>query len=274
MVLHYLVNIADPPVLPNLQHEAEANHLPPTNIDGYEVNFFDREDLIESRAAQGAVTQNREPLGKLLIGFFKYYAVNAGGFLWTRDVLSLRSPGGILTKEEKGWTGAKTEVGENKEVRHRYLFAIEDPFETTHNVARTVTHNGICAIRDEFRRAWRILLTVGRNREEPEGGLFDELTEADEQASAPAAPPPAAHKVQAYGQQFPTLGGQPVASGPQRPSGPAQRPPRQAQVSPLPAQAPVSRPEPSQSAQNVQPQSIPTAPRGKGRRQKFVPLDL
>ncbi|KEQ64375.1 PAP/OAS1 substrate-binding domain-containing protein, partial [Aureobasidium melanogenum CBS 110374] len=179
MVLHYLVNVANPPVLPNLQHEAEAYGLPPATIDGYEVRFFDQEDVIQSRASQGLITQNKESLGNLLVGFFRYYAVNAGGFFWTRDVLSLRSRGGIVSKLEKGWTGAKTEVGDNKEVRHRYLFAIEDPFETTHNVARTVTHNGIVAIRDEFRRAWRIIGAIGRNREEPEGGLFDELTEAE-----------------------------------------------------------------------------------------------
>src|SRR5205085_8135996 len=80
------------------------------------------------------------------------------------DVLSLRTTGGIIFKRTKGWTGAKTTVvqsshpgQETKEIRHRYLFAIEDPFEVEHNVARTVTHNGICTIRDEFRRAWKII---------------------------------------------------------------------------------------------------------------------
>lgn len=51
---------------------------------------------------------------------------------------------------------------ETKEIRHRYLFAIEDPFELDHNVARTVTHNGIVSIRDEFRRAWRLIKNIGR----------------------------------------------------------------------------------------------------------------
>lgn len=268
MVLHYLVNVENPPVLPNLQHEAEAYNIPPTMVDNYEVRFFNREDLIQSRASQGAITQNNEPLGKLLVGFFKYYAVNAGGFFWTRDVLSLRTPGGILTKDEKGWTGARTEIGETKEVRHRYLFAIEDPFETTHNVARTVTHNGICAIRDEFRRAWRIISAVGRNREEPEGGLFDELTEAEEQPATNTGPPPTVNKVQAYGQQFPTLGGQQVSSAPQKVSSPVRAPVQPARVGPAPEQAPTQKPAPSQA------ETVSTAPRGKGRRQKFVPLDL
>lgn len=61
-------------------------------------------------------------------------------------------------------------------MRQRYLFSIEDPFEVDHNVARTVTHDGIVAIRDELRRAGRILGAVGRS-EIPEGGLFDEVLE-------------------------------------------------------------------------------------------------
>lgn len=71
-----------------------------------------------------------------------------------------------------------------KEVRHRYLFAIEDPFELTHNVARTVTHPGICAIRDEFRRAWRILAAIGRGLPPNDGHLFAELIEGQ-----PSEPP-------------------------------------------------------------------------------------
>lgn len=70
-----------------------------------------------------------------------------------------------------------------REVRHRYLFAIEDPFELDHNVARTVTHHGIVAIRDEFRRAWRVLMDVGNGREPQQGHLFDSLTEVQEPAS-------------------------------------------------------------------------------------------
>jgi len=112
-----------------------------------------------------------------------------------------------VSKQEKGWVGAKTtvetnlvapptpsfikpttdnenqtlptptpqkKVEETKEIRHRYLFAIEDPFELTHNVARTVTHNGIVSIRDEFRRAWRILRNLGKP-EQRDGGLLDPL---------------------------------------------------------------------------------------------------
>lgn len=243
MVLHYLVNVARPPVLPNLQLEAARLGLPPSTVDGWEVRFFGDEDEIVAAAARGQLTQNHDPLGVLLRGFFQYFASTSGGqgFIWMQDVLSLRSPGGVLKKEEKGWTGAKTEVGDNqKEVRHRYLFAIEDPFELTHNVARTVTHNGIVAIRDEFRRAWRIIQAVGRGLAPHDGELFEQLDEESEaitttprthssyvsqapQASqggsmaqgytnkAAIANPPAPRvvPVDGYAQAFPTLGGPP-----------------------------------------------------------------
>jgi terminal uridylyltransferase len=89
----------------------------------------------------------------------------------------LRTPGGIRSKQDKGWVSAKTTVTAEKKVTNRYLFAIEDPFELDHNVARTVTHRGIVAIRDEFRRAWKILSAIGKGMP-PEGGIFDEVVES------------------------------------------------------------------------------------------------
>lgn len=115
MVLHYLVNVVHPPVLPNLQLQAAHTGLPGVKVDGWEVRFFGDEDEIGSSAAKGLLTQNRDPVGMLLRGFFQYFASTSGGqgFIWMQDVLSLRSPGGLMKKEEKGWTGAKTEVGDN-----------------------------------------------------------------------------------------------------------------------------------------------------------------
>lgn len=180
MVLHFLVNIARPPVLPNLQLPVQGVWTPEpqqgTGVDRYDVRFWRDEEQIKRLAAQGRITANREPLGVLLRNFFNYYAaqgpnVISSGFNWSAEALSLRTQGGIRTKASKGWTGAKTVTVDNREVRHRYLFAIEDPFELDHNVARTVVHFGIVAIRDELRRAWRILNAVGRG-ERPEGELF------------------------------------------------------------------------------------------------------
>ncbi|KAK1766762.1 Poly(A) RNA polymerase protein cid1 [Phialemonium atrogriseum] len=228
MVLHYLVNVAQPFVCPNLQLLARppgplltSQQVEETvTCRGRNVQFWRDEAEIQRLARDNMLTQNRDSIGHLLRGFFEYYAqsnamstVHCRGFDWGRDVLSLRTPGGLLTKNAKGWTGAKTvvEVGtiaappgsatspsepthkpaadatdsstqvpspamhgqttrEFKEVRHRFLFAIEDPFEHEHNVARTVTHNGIVAIRDEFRRAWRIIKTATKR-----GGFQEEL---------------------------------------------------------------------------------------------------
>ncbi|KAI9676676.1 MAG: hypothetical protein M1829_002994 [Trizodia sp. TS-e1964] len=179
MVLHYLVNIASPPVLPNLQHWTSPLSPFKKNkeiyCEGQNVTFCRNEEEIKELAIRGSLSQNTEPLGFLLRGFFEYYSypgLNAvtKGFSWATEVLSLRTAaGGTLKKQEKGWTGAKStyleplEAGqEAKEIRHRYLLAIEDPFETDHNIARTVNHDGIVAIRDEFRRAWKFILASTR----------------------------------------------------------------------------------------------------------------
>ncbi|XWW95703.1 hypothetical protein V2A60_003670 [Cordyceps javanica] len=197
MVLHYLVNVASPFVCPNLQQVGLPDQ--PAVCKGYNVSFWRDEAAITQLAHSNQINQNGQAIGYLLRGFFEYYAQNGAlstvpgrGFDWGRDVLSLRSRGGLLTKQDKGWTGAKTvyqaqdpnessvrppanaadgtpeQVGTVpkttavKEIRLRYLFAIEDPFEVEHNVARTVTHNGIVSIRDEFRRAWRIIQAAGQ----------------------------------------------------------------------------------------------------------------
>ncbi|KAJ4350258.1 uncharacterized protein N0V89_008879 [Didymosphaeria variabile] len=194
MVLHYLVNMASPPVCPNLQiswrpttakAEDILNLLHETTVGGYAVRFWRDETTIAHLANTGQLTRNTQSIGELLRGFFQYYASipqpNAYGqkqwcFFWATEVLSLRTPGGIRQKTEKGWTKATTTISNGKEVRQRYLFSIEDPFELDHNVARTVTHDGIVAIRDELRRAGRILNAVGRGQT-PEDGLFDEVVE-------------------------------------------------------------------------------------------------
>lgn len=228
MALHFLINVAQPFVCPNLQMLAPTSHasLSTTEAEeqslcmGRDVRFWRDEQEILRLAQCNSLNQNRETIGQLLRGFFEYYAqsgalstLSGRGFDWGREVVSIRTAGGLLTKQEKGWTGAKTvtvvdqihiestlprpahgitdlasssitssiagsqpssaplrpthrpqKSCEVKEIRHRYLFAIEDPFEVDHNIARTVTHNGIVSIRDEFRRAWRIIQNAGHGR--------------------------------------------------------------------------------------------------------------
>ncbi|KAL1965425.1 hypothetical protein VTN77DRAFT_5681 [Rasamsonia byssochlamydoides] len=167
MVIHYLTNVVQPPVIPNLQ----IIYRPPppgrgpkevTTVDGCDVRFFNDENEIKARAKANAWTDNRQSLGDLLRGFFAYYGSNGrgaplGGFDWVKSVVSIRTRGGILTKSEKGWTAAKVDANGT---RHKYLLAIEDPFELDHNVGRTVIQSGLDAIRGEFRRAHTIINRV------------------------------------------------------------------------------------------------------------------
>ncbi|KAL8963920.1 MAG: hypothetical protein Q9183_004846 [Haloplaca sp. 2 TL-2023] len=190
MVLHYLVNITSPPICPNLQlvDMAMRDDSPGNSqlVNGQNVRFWRDETAIRQWAKAGQITQDRlSSVGSLLRGFFHYFAVQTGGFSWSQEVLSLRTPGGILTKNQKEWTAAKTVVldpveegQKGQEVRQRYLFAIEDPFEIDHNIARTVVHNGIVAIRDEFRRANRLIHEAGNGT--PSEDLFAEAAAKDD----------------------------------------------------------------------------------------------
>lgn len=188
MVLHYLVNVVQPPVLPNLQSDwrPNANCTPAgttrTRVDDCVVDFWRNEEEIKAAVQNGQMSSNNQSLGSLLAGFFQYYSSMGNGpqFRWTQQVLSLRTQGGIMNKSDKGWVKATTEEGEGKKIQHRYLFCIEDPFELAHNVARTVTHNGIVAIRDEFRRAYRILHGIGTGHIPGEGELFTPLVETQD----------------------------------------------------------------------------------------------
>ncbi|KAG7287975.1 hypothetical protein NEMBOFW57_007495 [Staphylotrichum longicolle] len=126
MMLHYLVNVAQPFVCPNLQQLARAPepNLTPQQIEetvrckGRNIQFWRDEAEIMRLARDNALTQNRDSVGQLLRGFFEYYAKGGGPmsnlpcrtFDWGRDVLSLRTHGGLLSKQAKGWTGAKTVV--------------------------------------------------------------------------------------------------------------------------------------------------------------------
>ena len=160
MVLHYLLNVAKPPVIPNLQHmardaDAWAGKTEIELFEGFDIRFYSNEQKIQLDAKAGQITENKQSLGALLHGFFWYFS-DRQGFRWIDEVISIRTVGGILTKHSKGWTEGKW-AGENNQIRLRYLFAIEDPFEIEHNIARTVGHTGVVAIRDEFRRAWEII---------------------------------------------------------------------------------------------------------------------
>jgi len=116
MVLHFLINVARPPVLPNLQLMAKIQQYEPRFVDGWEVCYVNNQDYLIRAASEGTLTSNQDSIGSLLKSFFQYYASSpqsAFSFVWKRDVISLRTRGGLVSKEMKGWTGAKTESIQN-----------------------------------------------------------------------------------------------------------------------------------------------------------------
>ncbi|KAH9821213.1 hypothetical protein DFH28DRAFT_1079273 [Melampsora americana] len=150
LVIYYLVNSRKDPVLPNLQQLPPPRPSPPEELihDGHSIYFFDDLDALP-RYWTGT---NRENVGELLIDFFRFFAST---FRYTHDVISIRSIGGLLSKEHKGWM---QDIIEEGGAVNGWL-CIEDPFQTDYNVARTVTRDGLFTIRGEFMRAVRVLST-------------------------------------------------------------------------------------------------------------------
>lgn len=159
MVLHYLMNVANPPVIPNLQYDAPFTT---TIIQGCKVGFHNNMEEIKYRLQAGKMSKNTECLASLIQGFFRYYASRGrsspeGGFNWIRDTISIRTPrGGLLPKAEKGWTTGRMEKG----FWNSYLLAIEDPFDIALNHGQTVNRDGVRRIRDEIMRADTIIHRV------------------------------------------------------------------------------------------------------------------
>lgn len=160
MIIHFLTNIVKPPVLTNLQTRSIPKDTEPKDVfndDGegpYRIWYAkDVQSLPE--------LSNKMHIGQLLREFFEYYTFN---FSWERDVVSIRTPGGLLTKEGKCWTSARVRPGRenDSQVKDRYLLAVEDPFEIPHNVGRTCNVSGVKRMKEEFRKAiWLMRLRDG-----------------------------------------------------------------------------------------------------------------
>jgi terminal uridylyltransferase len=186
MVLHYLVQVAHPPVCPNLQSLPRTQPRSEYGSGGtqqHDVRFWSNEQEIMNAALVGALTSNTQSVGELLRGFYFYYSgardplrPRQRYFNWNKDVVSLQHSGGGLTKEAKGWVSATNVQIDGKTVHNCNLLCIEDPFEKEHNVARTVRPRGFSAIRQEFRRVAQILNTVTEGNRPLTAALFDEVT--------------------------------------------------------------------------------------------------
>ncbi|TIC69812.1 hypothetical protein E3Q02_00725 [Wallemia mellicola] len=180
LVIFFLAHVKQPPVLPNLQRIPPLRPVSPesASYEGRNIYFFDDVALLRQEWSSA----NTQSVGELLWEFFRFYAKD---FNYTHDVISIRTEGGILSKDAKGWVQDLEVDGASEFARDRNRLCIEDPFDTTYNVARTVTADGLYTIRGEFMRASRMLQTVGKTDILPSQVLVD-LCEEREEALVPA----------------------------------------------------------------------------------------
>ena len=149
MVVQFLQS-RRPAILPVLQDMWPASALRGRNrkkvmVAGYDTYFY--QNMEDSRLKEYG-SKNKENLGVLLFDFFVFYGYVFG----YRDRVVSPRTGQLLTKADKGWTHPI-----DKPNRSNYWFCIEDPFEVSHNLGRTVDKGSLYNLVYEFRRAANIL---------------------------------------------------------------------------------------------------------------------
>lgn len=144
MLINFL-QLRRPPVLPCLQQmKDETGPHNKVIVEGFDCTYYTNIQRLLSFGSR-----NAESIGELLAAFFRFYSHE---FDWNNQVVSVRT-GQLLTKSEKEWA--------KHLAKDKSFFALEDPFEITHNLGRVVDRNTLKAIRAEFARAFRILTRGG-----------------------------------------------------------------------------------------------------------------
>ena len=133
MVINFLQSRRVLPTLSIMIFDRESGLSPWSTQDDYQINVQKYRDF---------ASKNEEPHSRLLVKFFHFYSHK---FSVDKDVVSVRT-GTLLTKSEKKW---------NAEQQH--LFAVENPFNSSVNLAENVTLQSLHRISAEFKRAHSIL---------------------------------------------------------------------------------------------------------------------
>lgn len=157
LLIHYLRDVADPPVLPNLQTCNLGRREPEVN-DEQVIHYWSHKEEIAAARDAGMLTQNTETVPALIRGFFEYYCGKSPRsqctprrkyFHWKNHSLILRNDGGSVPKHlcpSREWTGLDTPQG------HDFI-CIQDLIDTRCNIGSSVTLDGWNRIRSEFARA-------------------------------------------------------------------------------------------------------------------------
>ncbi|KAJ2906570.1 Poly(A) RNA polymerase cid13 [Zalerion maritima] len=131
LIISFL-QLRKPPVLPAL-HQRPHQRLAAKS--GKPISKF-ADDLNQLR---GFGSKNKETLGELLFGFFRFYAYE---FDYDKYALSVRL-GKMVTKEEKSWHVA---------INNR--LAVEEPFNTGRNLGNTADDYSFKGVHEEIRKAF------------------------------------------------------------------------------------------------------------------------
>ncbi|CAK7203636.1 hypothetical protein SEUCBS139899_006374 [Sporothrix eucalyptigena] len=122
------------PILPSI-HQRKGDRLPRT--DGKTSDFAD--DMTKLR---GFGEPNKETLGELLFGFFRFYAHE---FDYDKHVLSVRL-GRLATKVEKKWVTSLNN-----------MLCVEEPFNIVRNLGNTADDTSFRGLHMEIRRAFDLI---------------------------------------------------------------------------------------------------------------------
>ena len=147
MVINFL-QMRKPPILPCLH--AMTKDIPQEEriiVDGIDCTIYTDLDNL-----RGFGKDNKETLYELIFGFFKTFACD---FDYITDVVSVRS-GCYKKKSDNGWNVSSN----NTRIRNNY-FCVEEPFNTTRNLANCANRYSVKGLRWEFKRAFKILKARG-----------------------------------------------------------------------------------------------------------------
>ncbi|KAF4130657.1 Cid1 family poly A polymerase [Phytophthora infestans] len=169
LLIHFLQR-QDPPVLPVLQalppnwpelpseplptvlSRGPSEELDPSDgKSGIDTYFYDPFAFQEPKEKLAVLreycSRNTQTVGELLLGFLRYYGLQ---FDATRDVVSVRRPdAGTVTKDDKRHTC---------QWRFTTRLSIEDPFEVGYDVAHVLKGSRDKYIRQQFVRAYVLLM--------------------------------------------------------------------------------------------------------------------
>jgi hypothetical protein len=133
MIINFL-QTRKPPILPSL-HQRPHQKLPAQN--GKVSSFADDVEALKHYGKE-----NKETLGELLFGFFRFYGHELD---YDKNVISVRS-GKLISKSEKNWT-----VGNNNKL------CVEEPFNTSRNLGNTADDTSFRGLHIELRRAYDLI---------------------------------------------------------------------------------------------------------------------